>query len=153
MYSVSGKFNNKKLIESMDSLNKYSSVPQVIEQMPGMGLLNDKLGNLGGQQSSTSTVQALLNKHVGSGSKMEGHIGELENSGENQYVKSNESVKQTDVNPNQSVSVVNKESITANMSNKKKIPKSESKGGGISFNIVIVVIIIVSLLMCLKESN
>ena len=152
MYSVSGKFNNKKLIESMDSLNKYSSVPQVIEQMPGMGMLNDKLGNLGGQ-GSTSTVQALLNKHVGSGSKMEGHIGELEDSGENQYVKSNQSVKQTDVDPNQSVSVVNKESVKANMSNRKKIPKSESKGGGISFNIVIVVIILVSLLMCLKKSN
>ena len=152
MYSVSGKFNNKKLIESMDSLNKYSSVPQVIEQMPGMGMLNDKLGNLGGQ-SSTSTVQALLNKHVGKGSKMEGHIGELEDSGENQYVKSNQSVKQTDVDPNQSVSVVNKESVKANMSNRKKIPKSKSKGGGISFNIVIVVIILVSLLMCLKKSN
>lgn len=152
MYSVSGKFNNKKLIESMDSLNKYSSVPQVIEQMPGMGMLNDKLGNLGGQ-GNTSTVQALLNKHVGSGSKMEGHIGELEDSGENQYVKSNQSVKQTDVDPNQSVSVVNKESVKANMSNRKKIPKSKSKGGGISFNIVIVVIILVSLLMCLKKSN
>ena len=134
MYSVSGKYNNKKLVESMDLLNK-------------------KMGQLSSSGVGMSTVQSLLNKHIGSSSKMASHIGELEKSEENQYVKSNESVKQTDVDPNQSVSVVNKESITANMSNRKKIPKTESEGGGISFNIIIVVIILVSLLMCLKESN
>ena len=134
MYSVSGKYNNKKLVESMDLLNK-------------------KMGQLSSSGVGMSTVQSLLNKHIGSSSKMASHIGELEKSEENQYVKSNESVKQTDVDPNQSVSVVNKESITANMSNRQKIPKTESQGGGISFNIIIVVIILVSLLMCLKESN
>ena len=134
MYSVSGKYNNKKLVESMDLLNK-------------------KMGQLSSSGVGMSTVQSLLNKHVGSSSKMASHIGELEKSEENQYVKSNESVKQTDVDPNQSVSVVNKESITANMSNRQKIPKTESQGGGISFNIIIVVILLVSLLMCLKESN
>lgn len=134
MYSVSGKYNNKKLVESMDLLNK-------------------KMGQLSSSGVGMSTVQSLLNKHVGSSSKMASHIGELEKSEENQYIKSNESVKQTEVNPNQSVSVVNKESITANMSNRQKIPKTESQGGGISFNIIIVVILLVSLLMCLKESN
>ena len=134
MYSVSGKYNNKKLVESMDLLNK-------------------KMGQLSSSGVGMSTVQSLLNKHIGSSSKMASHIGELEKSEENQYVKSNESVKQTDVDPNQSVSVVNKESITANMSNRQKIPKTESQGGGISFNIIIVVILLVSLLMCLKESN
>ena len=135
MYSVSGKYNNKKLVESMDLLNK-------------------KMGQLSSSGVGMSTVQSLLNKHIGSSSKMASHIGELEKSEENQYVKSNESVKQTEVNPNQSVSVVNKESVTANMSNRQKIPKTESKkGGGISFNIIIVVILLVSLLMCLKESN
>lgn len=135
MYSVSGKYNNKKLVESMDLLNK-------------------KMGQLSGSGVGMSTVQSLLNKHIGSSSKMASHIGELEKSEENQYVKSNESVKQTEVDPNQSVSVVNKESVTANMSNRKKIPKTEAKkGGGISFNIIIVVILLVSLLMCLKESN
>ena len=134
MYSVSGKYNNKKLVESMDLLNK-------------------NMSKLSGSGVGMSTVQSLLNKHIGSSSKMASHIGELEKSEENQYVKSNESVKQTDVDPNQSVSVVNKESITANMSNRQKIPKTESQGGGISFNIIIVVILLVSLLMCLKESN
>lgn len=134
MYSVSGKYNNKKLIETMDLLNK-------------------KMGKFGGSGVGMSTVQSLINKHTGSNSKMAGHIGEVEKSDDNKYIKSNESVKQTDVDPNQSVSVVNKESITANMSNRKKIPKTESEGGGISFNIIIVVIILVSLLMCLKESN
>tara|TARA_B100000886_G_C20354182_1_gene462247 strand:- start:417 stop:821 length:405 start_codon:yes stop_codon:yes gene_type:complete len=134
MYSVSGKYNNKKLIETMDLLNK-------------------KMGKFGGSGVGMSTVQSLINKHTGSNSKMASHIGEVEKSDDNKYIKSNESVKQTDVDPNQSVSVVNKESITANMSNRKKIPKTESEGGGISFNIIIVVIILVSLLMCLKESN
>ena len=134
MYSVSGKYNNKKLIETMDLLNK-------------------KMGKFGGSGVGMSTVQSLINKHTGSNSKMASHISEVEKSDDNKYIKSNESVKQTDVDPNQSVSVVNKESITANMSNRKKIPKTESEGGGISFNIIIVVIILVSLLMCLKESN
>lgn len=134
MYSVSGKYNNKKLIETMDLLNK-------------------KMGKFGGSGVGMSTVQSLINKHTGSNSKMASHIGEVEKSDDNKYIKSNESVKQTDVDPNQSVSVVNKESITANMSNREKIPKTESEGGGISFNIIIVVIILVSLLMCLKESN
>lgn len=134
MYSVSGKYNNKKLIETMDLLNK-------------------KMGKFGGSGVGMSTVQSLINKHTGSNSKMANHIGEVEKSDDNKYIKSNESVKQTDVDPNQSVSVVNKESITANMSNREKIPKTESEGGGISFNIIIVVIILVSLLMCLKESN
>ena len=110
MYSVSGKYNNKKLVESMDLLNK-------------------KMGQLSSSGVGMSTVQSLLNKHIGSSSKMASHIGELEKSEENQYVKSNESVKQTEVNPNQSVSVVNKESVTANMSNRQKIPKTESKKG------------------------
>ncbi len=134
MYSVSGKYNNKKLIETMN-------------------LLDSKLGKFGGNGVSTSTIQSLINKHTGTNSKMAGHIGEVEKSDENKYIKSNESVKQSDVNPNQSVSVVNKESITANMSNREKIPKTESQGGGISFNIIIVVVLLVTLLMCLKESN
>lgn len=114
MYSVSGIYNNRKLREN------YSSA---ISDRVNMKLAEK------GLTSNSKDPNDIIARKTGSGSNVEAAILEAEQSEEDQYI-------------------VSRETVTTNI--EEPTTENEDKGSGISYNIISVVLVIVIIIMCLK---